>query len=277
MRASPRLCSGLGRCSFSRIYFKEMFCKMCNKAIIEGRTFCNKSCSTRFRNLSLDKHPVKKICEWCNKEFEVRYFLRDKAKFCSRSCRLSYQRRNNKIFPCSYCGNPVVVDWKRRNTKRFFCSADCYYKAIAGKSEVTCSGCGKAFTAFKSRQGYYSKLFCSKNCYSKHGNLSTPGYIHNEKYEKIRQRLSKYAQYLHWKIKVLERDDYKCTQCKSDKKLRVHHILKLYLIVYKYNPSLSLDKLKPILESKEFNDISNGKTLCNSCHLKEHQNSPLIK
>lgn len=142
---------------------------------------------------------------------------------------------------------------------------------------MICAGCGIKFLAHKSRQDYHRNLYCTRDCYQTHGNISTPFYIHNERYEKLRQRLCKHASYLRWKKKVLIRDGYKCTDCGNTQKLRVHHVLGLNRIVYKYNPTLSLDKMGVVLDSAEFNDYSNGKTLCISCHMKEHHNSPLTK
>jgi endogenous inhibitor of DNA gyrase (YacG/DUF329 family) len=214
--------------------------------------------------------PVEKKCIWCGAKYKVKPYESEASKFCSRQCKLAYQRRNYKTVPCSYCGNPVTINWYRKNRKEVFCNHSCYYKSKAARSEVTCAGCGNTFTAYKSRQSYYTNLYCSKDCYLEYGSISTPGYISNEKYEKIRQRLCSHAQYLKWRMKVLERDGYKCIKCGNKEMLRVHHINELYHIVYKYNPSLSLDKLTIILESPEFNEVSNGSTLCNSCHIREH-------
>ena len=248
-------------------------CKQCGKDIPDHRIFCSQSCSTTFRNLSKGRHPVKKLCEWCGKEFIVKYHLRDTAKFCSDECRIADLQKNNGTAPCSYCGKPVTINWYKKNVKTPFCSKDCFSKSRALlKSEVICAGCGKPFMAHKSRQEYYNRLFCSRECYALHGNLpSTPGYIANEKYEQIRWRLVHHALYLRWRSSVLERDDYKCIQCSSGENLRVHHVVELYHIVYKYNHSLSVDTIDDILNAPEFSDVSNGITLCHSCHLKEHR------
>jgi len=53
-----------------------------------------------------------------------------------------------------------------------------------------------------------------------------------------------------WSKKVRERDGYKCTECGSTKNLHAHHII-------------------PWEESEELRfEISNGLTLCGSCHCK---------
>jgi len=254
-----------------------MNCNTCNKIIPDKHKFCSASCSAIYRGqLKLSERPVIK-CEQCGKEFTVPPYKKGTAKFCSNKCRMAALRKNNKNSSCSYCGKPLILNWYRKRTKNPFCSLECYKKSRA-KSEVTCAGCGNIFLAYPSRQGYYHKLYCSKGCYILYGNISsTNGFTHNKKYDSIRLRVCNYACYLRWKSSVLERDNYKCVVCGSDKDLRVHHILKLYRIIYKYNPTLSLDKLKDILESPEFTDVSNGKTLCNSCHIKEHRIGPLAK
>lgn len=252
-------------------------CKTCNKIIPDKHKFCSTKCSSiYYGQLALLKRLVH-VCLQCGKEFTVKPHMDASAKFCSKKCHLDNQRKNFKNSSCSYCGKSIVLNWYRRRTKIPFCSAECYRKSGA-KTEVTCTGCGAIFMAHPSRQGYYQRLYCSKECYLLYGNIpSTNGFTHNRKYDSIRLRVCNYACYLKWKSSVLERDNYKCVECGSDKGLRVHHILKLYKIIYKYNPTLSLDKLNDILKSPEFTDISNGKTLCNSCHIKEHRHGPLTK
>jgi predicted nucleic acid-binding Zn ribbon protein len=248
-------------------------CLMCGKDIPEGRKFCSLSCGTRHRNLSRNRHPVLKICEQCGKEYTVKYYHKDISKFCSDECHLDYLRRNNRLEPCSYCGKPVEVNWKRRNRKRYYCNNDCYNRSRSETKEtVICSGCGKPYTIFRSQKNLYLQHYCTRACYLEHGNISTTGYVTNEKYEHLRRRLCQTSEYLKWKHEVLERDGFTCTISGDTKDLRVHHKMPLYKIVYKYNPTLD-DNLNTILSSPEFNDVSNGVTLCNSCHMKEHHQS----
>ena len=68
----------------------------------------------------------------------------------------------------------------------------------------------------------------------------------------IRIRTSQ--KYLDWRLNVFERDGFKCVGCGDDKggNLEAHHILH-----FAKNPKLRLE-------------ISNGTTLCKSCHAKMH-------
>lgn len=76
-------------------------------------------------------------------------------------------------------------------------------------------------------------------------------------------------------IKVLERDNYKCQMCGSNKNLQVHHIKHFSHILKRIlNENSNLDPINDINElyliatkDKEFNDLSNLITYCRDCHL----------
>lgn len=59
------------------------------------------------------------------------------------------------------------------------------------------------------------------------------------------------------RLRVLTRDNFKCTRCPADKQLVVHH----------------LDKHgnREVYDSTRNDEMSNLVTLCRSCHLKEHR------
>lgn len=60
------------------------------------------------------------------------------------------------------------------------------------------------------------------------------------------------TEYKNWRKAVLKRDNYECVKCNSVKLLHVHH------------------KIRVIDDLTKMTDISNGLTLCRSCHKKEH-------
>jgi hypothetical protein len=67
------------------------------------------------------------------------------------------------------------------------------------------------------------------------------------------EALRKSAQYKEWRLAVYKRDGFKCTKCKSSKKIHAHHIK-----MFSKFPELRFD-------------IDNGVTLCHTCHYKEHK------
>lgn len=69
-------------------------------------------------------------------------------------------------------------------------------------------------------------------------------YRYNKEISKIRKRLDI------WRKKVLERDGNKCTKCGATEQLQVHHI-RSFILYPKYRTCLT-----------------NGKTMCVTCHQK---------
>ncbi|WP_062390920.1 HNH endonuclease [Pseudomonas abietaniphila] len=60
------------------------------------------------------------------------------------------------------------------------------------------------------------------------------------------------SQVLNWRAAVLARDEYKCRRCESTESLHAHHIVR-----WADCPELRVE-------------LSNGMTLCKSCHEAEH-------
>lgn len=69
------------------------------------------------------------------------------------------------------------------------------------------------------------------------------------------QELRKTRQYQQWRKGVLERDNYTCVACRSDKTLHVHHVLPWAFY--------AAERLK----------ATNGITLCRACHYTTHHGS----
>jgi len=67
-----------------------------------------------------------------------------------------------------------------------------------------------------------------------------------------------------WKRKVLARDKFICTMCKSSKNLHVDHIKPFALIKLENN----IKSLEGALLCEELWNINNGRTLCKECHEK---------
>jgi len=72
---------------------------------------------------------------------------------------------------------------------------------------------------------------------------------------------------LHWRLDVFARDGFVCQRCGSKKKLNAHH-KKHFAKIIEENNITTLEEAK---NCKELWDISNGETLCEDCHKKEHK------
>lgn len=85
-------------------------------------------------------------------------------------------------------------------------------------------------------------------------------YCRKKRREQIEQSNNrKYPEYVDWRKKVFERDNYKCQKCGvRGGDLNAHHILS-----YKDHPSERIN-------------IQNGITLCEKCHKKQHSQDDKI-
>jgi len=226
-----------------------MQCEICQKEIIEWRDkknkhkFCSKECYLVFHKA---KPFIKRSCANCNKEFSVR---KKTTKYCSKSCA---SKKNGYQL-----GHKLSFESLEKMSKT---------KTKIQLQLANCKRCGKLFS-FKSSES--NGIFCSKKCVDKYGPRTgiPPS-------EEARKRLSKkykgsgnpywkggvsfkkrrtqeYRKYREWHKTILERDDYICVLCGSDKDIEVDHIKPFALF-----PKLMLE-------------LSNGQVLCKKCHKKK--------
>lgn len=149
---------------------------------------------------------------------------------------------------------------------------------IKGEKDVIliCGNCGNDFNVVASRKN--RAKYCCKKCYSIHqttiksklkGKKLSKSHVENLKKSHIGKvgslssnwkggitkesfKIRNSKEYKCWRLKVFERDNYKCVLCGYDKGniLQADHIKP-----FAYYPELRLD-------------ISNGRTLCKPCHEK---------
>ncbi|NID09390.1 hypothetical protein F7231_04345 [Fibrella aestuarina] len=65
-----------------------------------------------------------------------------------------------------------------------------------------------------------------------------------------------------WRKAVLRRDKYRCCECGNTKKVQVDHIYPLSAIIHNYR----LYSLEDAAECELIWRVSNGRTLCVTCH-----------
>ncbi len=80
----------------------------------------------------------------------------------------------------------------------------------------------------------------------------------------LRKLVEQLPQYMEWRKKVLERDNFQCVNCGVGGNLEIHHILPFKDIVIEY----SLKTTKDAVNCSILWGIDNGIALCNSCHRK---------
>src|SRR5689334_18743576 len=112
--------------------------------------------------------------------------------------------------------------------------------------ERTCLTCGKTFWIKPSRLKYYNGAgkYCSQPCLNKARVAAHRDKPTNDRFGRTSRKDD-----LIWKEAVRSRDGYICQRCGTKEGvMHAHHV--------------ATRKLRPDLK----HDLSNGKTLCNSCH-----------
>jgi len=194
-------------------------------------------CGNPFFNLRLN-----------NKGQRIRKYTKERwkyARFCSRSCSSKHhsnrkgtgeQKANWKKI-CSVCGSTFKRG--RRTDNQWAIAKYCSVKCLI-KSKIGVPRPDAAKYLIKNRLRHKGK---------KHWNWKggvTPYYY----------RLRQSARYISWRNKVYKRDKWTCRKC--GKKCRSETIVAHHKKSFHYFPKLRYN-------------ISNGITLCRSCHKKIHR------
>lgn len=117
-------------------------CLICGKrfkASHKNRKTCSRKCGAIRQSIFLTKKHIKKICQYCGKEFEV-LPSQEKRKTCSRECGGMIQRREKIKKKCEYCGEIYEVIPALEDISRF-CKMECRNKwqsqFMAGEGNIT--------------------------------------------------------------------------------------------------------------------------------------------
>ena len=239
----------------------------------------------------------KLICEYCGKEFTNQ---NKNAKFCSRDCNNKYlgsiQKGENNprwkggdyTVTCDYCGKQFIKKYNAYNrADKHFCSPQCHGK---WKSEncmgennpnykkdshikCICDYCNKEYKTTVPDYNSSKKHFCSRKCQAKwqsenirgenHPMYGKPNYKcrgeNNPNWnpnltQEEREQHREIEGYNSWRTQVYRRDNYTCICCGDNKggNLNAHHL-----------NGFNWDKEHRL-------DVSNGVTLCTTCHNKFH-------
>lgn len=202
------------------------------------------------------------------------------SKTCKVCGSLFYNFRiNNKG---QRIGKYTIIGWEQAK----FCSRQCYYKSLVGNipshkgsgqkyNKKPCSICGEDFERGKRDANQWDKAkFCTVDCLvkSKIGvsrpdakllHLTVKTYSKGDKHWNWKggitpelHKLRNSPEYISWRNSVYKRDWYTCQECKTkctSKTIVAHH----------HKSFSSFPKLRYT--------ISNGITLCRSCHKKVHR------
>ena len=179
-----------------------MICQQCGSEFIylraqHKRRFCSQECYHK-SHIGRDKKRITRLCEFCGKQFEIKLYEIDRARFCSCACR-------DKSLTLIYGKNHP--SWQ------------------GGDVECRCEMCGASFYARRARVDHGVARFCSRHCYERYqaeycigdhaynwkGGLSLEPY--SPEFNKRTRR------------SVLKRDSGECLICgATDGRLAVHHI-----------------------------------------------------
>ena len=206
---------------------------------------------------------VKNRCVKCNNVFK---FSKGNFKYCSdcrcRPCVVCSKKFINKDIKVRLCSQECFSKWAKANYapppnvggKNM--QKD-YIPWNKGKDEwgvyVDCEHCSKEFRVKKYRIKRTKKLHCSYDCYWKEKDQGKTGF-----WEKFKNS----PEYLLWRVKVYERDNYTCQVCGGrGKTIHPHHIV-----------PKSVDIKKAL-------DVNNGITMCVPCHkeTESYGNSWMLK
>ena len=217
-------------------------------------------CAQKLRNKYRNK------CEICGEEFST---STKTAKYCSNKCR-GQANRNRVKDKCNYCGKDIEIKKSEYvKYKKHYCSKECKDNGMkpllhqnninkANTMKVKCDYCSSEVEIVPSELKYKKRIYCSKECqhkgWSKYYSGKNSPKWNNDLTEEERLTERNYEDYYNWRKEVFAKDEYTCQCCGDDKggNLVSHH-------------SLNYSEYEELRT-----ELSNGITLCKTCHKKFH-------
>ena len=262
-------------------------CEECNKKFnsrLSIYRFCSHKCSCVNKTKT---SKVTKKCPICGNDFSHKKSIMDKKKFCSIECfHTDSRNKANKLTKrCIYCGKEYTGK-RSKIKKQKYCSRECLHSAKSGKNSHFWDGglktkiCVVCKSKYKIKKSFDDRRStCSKKCM---GILRKGENNHRWKggISPLRDMIRGLSEARQWRKKVFERDNYTCQDCGVRSKqgvkvyLEAHHVksfaelLAEFLQEYnQFSPFEDKDTLVRLaMKWQPFWEISNGKTLCKTCH-----------
>lgn len=108
---------------------------------------------------------VEQTCLTCEKKFLAypREVEKGGGKFCSRECRIRYQKRNTIQRSCLVCGTAIEVKFSARKDEGKFCSRKCHSEyRLSQRIAIECRWCKTIFRtpSNPNRQRRFCGWFC---------------------------------------------------------------------------------------------------------------------
>lgn len=160
-----------------------------------------------------------------------------------------------------------------------FGSGEKNYFWKGGQIEKICKECGKIFKVdpYRKDTAHYCSIVCSlKNLHrvNKGGNLGSFNFRRQKKENHpnwkggitpLKKLIRGLVEYKEWRMEIFVRDGFRCAICGLGKsgQMNVDHYPNSFAYILSENSIKSLDEAK---HCEELWDISNGRTLCISCH-----------
>jgi len=205
-------------------------------------------CGTDFKR---NEKRIKCCSKNCGRILQQRYFegLRVKNKTRCKNCGIEFiKSHKNQVF-CGHKCHAVYTGFGNKSDniwalKKYYQEGNKPWNFSKVGKGIVCIYCGSKFDVHPHKIKIGKGVYCSVHCYRQA--------THNPEIpEKTRERQS--PEYKEWRWKVFKRDGYRCKKCSQNGYLEAHHIQ-----AFNDFPKLRLE-------------VSNGLTLCVSCHCKVHK------
>lgn len=274
-------------------YSKELlFCGNCNKPFCKysyrtnnDEDFCSRRCADLFKA----KDGLDTECTECGDDIHIPPSqveevdgYEQKNHFCGKECESSFKSREwvgenhpswdggkEQVY-CKECGDRYfVIPSKKDKTK--FCSEKCRRKDWRKeKQKYECASCGDTVKKM-AHNVKGEKTTCSSECHAKYMSSIRKG-ENNPAWKG--GRFEYYGP--NWpeqREKKLERDGYKCQECKMTQEEHYQNYNEDLHVHHKVPRRQIIDEEEPTIEQFELaNSLDNLLTVCKSCHRKLESN-----